>query len=426
MYYISSAKIEGFWGNKTIEIPFDSQMNFLIGVNGSGKTTIINIIASVLNFDLKSLARFKFKKVRVEFKNIDKSKLFQPYVELFKEDNERRHTYKLKYKHKENPLEAKLDLLEDEDNLYGFLKHKNKRFLSDLFYSDKEKLISELGEVINISWLSIHRHDSLSDNKRELSYLSTIDRKLEDLSTKFIRHYSILQSKLSEQNVDFQKYIFLSLLDDPNKDYALISNINLEKQEETIKDIFSEFQIPKTKYTSKLIRHIKSSNEAVSKFKNKINLSPKDLTSLNDIVKIESVIDEWRRVKKEQGLLLKNMSSFLEVINNLFNNNKIIISKYNDLRVKRDDDGDEFKLQELSSGEKQLVIIMIESLLQDSKSHVFIADEPELSLHIEWQEKLVDSILKINPNTQIIFATHSPDVVAGYSKKIIDIQKVTN
>lgn len=48
-----------------------------------------------------------------------------------------------------------------------------------------------------------------------------------------------------------------------------------------------------------------------------------------------------------------------------------------------------------------------------------MADEPELSLHVSWQEKLVDSIIKINKNAQIIFATHSPDVVAWRAEYVI-------
>jgi len=77
----------------------------------------------------------------------------------------------------------------------------------------------------------------------------------------------------------------------------------------------------------------------------------------------------------------------------------------------------------LSSGEKQLLIILGQSLLQENINHIYIADEPELSLHVEWQEKLVNSLKSVNPNSQIIFATHSPDIVGDFSNSVIKVEK---
>ena len=85
--------------------------------------------------------------------------------------------------------------------------------------------------------------------------------------------------------------------------------------------------------------------------------------------------------------------------------------------------GKEFSVQNLSSGEKQLLIIFGEALLQRQKAHIFIADEPELSLHVEWQEKLVSSLKILNPFAQLIFATHSPDIVGSYYKSVLQIEK---
>lgn len=78
--------------------------------------------------------------------------------------------------------------------------------------------------------------------------------------------------------------------------------------------------------------------------------------------------------------------------------------------------------QMLSSGEKQLLILMSEALLQREMPAIFIADEPELSLHVLWQERLVGSLRALNPNAQIIAATHSPDIVGPLSEKAIDME----
>jgi ABC-type cobalamin/Fe3+-siderophores transport system ATPase subunit len=53
-------------------------------------------------------------------------------------------------------------------------------------------------------------------------------------------------------------------------------------------------------------------------------------------------------------------------------------------------------------------------------------DEPELSLHIEWQREIIPAIMKLNPNAQIIAATHSPEVASKYSDAIFDMEDLVN
>lgn len=62
-------------------------------------------------------------------------------------------------------------------------------------------------------------------------------------------------------------------------------------------------------------------------------------------------------------------------------------------------------------------------MLQEGRSFVFIADEPELSLHVTWQSDLVKNMVMLNPNAQIIVATHSPDIVSHFTDKVIQIEK---
>ncbi|WP_082785505.1 AAA family ATPase [Gluconobacter japonicus] len=71
---------------------------------------------------------------------------------------------------------------------------------------------------------------------------------------------------------------------------------------------------------------------------------------------------------------------------------------------------------------KQLFILLGEALLQEGKPVVFISDEPELSLHVEWQSELFKNIRKLNPLSQIISATHSPDIVGKFQENIIKIE----
>ena len=81
----------------------------------------------------------------------------------------------------------------------------------------------------------------------------------------------------------------------------------------------------------------------------------------------------------------------------------------------------------LSSGEKQLLIILLTALTQDLQPCVFFMDEPEVSLHIEWQEKLLSLIIELNPNAQIILTTHSPAlIVNGWMDNVTEVSDITD
>ncbi len=85
--------------------------------------------------------------------------------------------------------------------------------------------------------------------------------------------------------------------------------------------------------------------------------------------------------------------------------------------------GDLIQLDQLSSGEKQLLLILTTVFLQDEKPSVLLMDEPEISLHISWQDSLVSMLRKLNPECQLIITTHSPNIFAnGWEDKIVFLE----
>jgi predicted ATPase len=116
---------------------------------------------------------------------------------------------------------------------------------------------------------------------------------------------------------------------------------------------------------------------------------------------------------------------FIETINRLFQiTEKVIDVKDNKLAFILKD-GTKIYWYDLSSGEKQLLIILLTVLCQDEKSSILILDEPEISLHLRWQYELIPIIRKINPNCQIIMATHSPSIYGkGWRDKVTFIENI--
>ena len=79
----------------------------------------------------------------------------------------------------------------------------------------------------------------------------------------------------------------------------------------------------------------------------------------------------------------------------------------------------------LSTGEKQLLVIMLTALVQEGRHCVMLMDEPEISLHIEWQQRLITLIRTLNPNTQIILCTHSPAIIMdGWMDAVTEIEDI--
>jgi len=81
---------------------------------------------------------------------------------------------------------------------------------------------------------------------------------------------------------------------------------------------------------------------------------------------------------------------------------------------------------QLSSGEKQMLAILLTVLVEDDLPYVLFMDEPEVSLHIEWQKRLIDLIMELNPNVQIILTTHSPAVIMnGWMDHVTEVSDIT-
>lgn len=90
-------------------------------------------------------------------------------------------------------------------------------------------------------------------------------------------------------------------------------------------------------------------------------------------------------------------------------------------------DNEKLSPYKLSSGEKQMLVILLTALVRNGERSVLFMDEPEASLHIEWQQKLIALIRNLNPNMQLILTTHSPAVIMeGWMEDVTEISEITS
>lgn len=123
--------------------------------------------------------------------------------------------------------------------------------------------------------------------------------------------------------------------------------------------------------------------------------------------------------------LAERKTTFQDIIDDLFaDTGKKIIRSENEIRFSQI--GETLIPYQLSSGEKQILAILLTVLVEDNQPYVLFMDEPEVSLHIEWQKQLIDLILRLNPNVQIILTTHSPAMIMnGWVDKVTEVSDIT-
>lgn len=133
---------------------------------------------------------------------------------------------------------------------------------------------------------------------------------------------------------------------------------------------------------------------------------------------------------EEQRSLAPSLSlpkrKFQNMIDELFSyTHKTIDRKSNDIVFYQN--GERLLPYKLSSGEKQMLVILLTVLVRDDDHCVLFMDEPEASLHIEWQQKLIGMIRNLNPNVQLILTTHSPAVIMeGWLDAVTEVSEISS
>ena len=144
--------------------------------------------------------------------------------------------------------------------------------------------------------------------------------------------------------------------------------------------------------------------------------------------KTENILDwqiqnELDRLSKINNLDLNN--KFITSLNHMFSESNKSVSLNNKFELEFKFNNEILNFPQLSSGERQVIYILLKVAIATKDNALILMDEPEISLHLSWQEKLLAQIREINPNSQIIIVTHSPAIVMnGWLDCFVDIQDI--
>ena len=86
---------------------------------------------------------------------------------------------------------------------------------------------------------------------------------------------------------------------------------------------------------------------------------------------------------------------------------------------------DTIPFNNLSMGQKQLLLVLLKVTNTQKRPAIFIMDEPDLGMHVDWKKKLIKEIHQLNPNMQLIVSTHAPSMVTGWNDCVKEVGQIT-
>ncbi|MFI1293240.1 AAA family ATPase [Streptomyces sp. NPDC020792] len=380
---IVSFEIAGLAGRQEIiRHSLQPDVNVFWGPNGSGKTSMLKILHSALQDEASLLVRVPFDWAVVKIKSGSRD------IERTIRNPKARNIHT-------EPPETLFDDYELHDRQVG------ERLIDRAEKMRWSTKPSDLGgQVFRHSYLSILR---LSDSPRmrvgsttdildEVAYDRMFARQIQAIWQDYNTR-ELMQIRRVQQNglaAIAGSVITRSL--ETRKRRANLADIDVESAYEAVKNFFQDQNL-----------HLRVGDYE--------SFSENFLT--NELMR--EVVAEIVEVQKEVENAQEPKQSVEHLIDELFRGRMRVDFEGRFLKIKQGNE--EVPLEALSSGQKQVVRLLVECLAAGPNS--VIVDEPEISMHVDWQRRLVNAMRTINPRTQLILATHSPEIMADLPDRTI-------
>ncbi len=413
--FIKSFSVYGLFGKDDVHIPFDENIKILIGENGIGKTQILNIFYYSLTRNFSKLSEFPFDKIEILFDtkltSIDRQELidcfkdkkgFSEFDKIVSDSGALPEILPSIHEKDEPFFYYDIELPEDD---YGYLRERQKRKRRSI----KFKLSSHLLKMINLIKNSLE--------EKTILYFPTFRRVEEDL-----HNLGYNEEELSLDEKDSRLIHFG--MDDVQKRFNGIE----KKIDSLLKEGFTKIS---GEILSKLVKGFGDTNKKVLD-----RISETDINII--LARVGDQISDLEKDKIRAIVLNKEVSStdnslfyflqtlveiyekqkefdnsinrFKEICNGYLIGKKVIYDESNiKIYIKSDDNDKPIELNKLSSGEKQIISIFSKIYLSESERRfIVLFDEPELSLSMPWQKKLLPDILNSEKCDFLLAVTHSP------------------
>lgn len=417
----------------------DDGISIVIGENGLGKTVILEMMEAFFNNNYTYFSNVEFKSIKFQFDN-------NVIWKVEKED-----------------VELKITQIEDE---------RTKNFIIELDNNEEvavaaHKVARRLSFMRKRqgSWFDLKNGEYLSDNdivKRYLNgdYSDDIEEELKIILSNKPEWFIDIQNKIKIKLVKTQRLLSVEKKFDYSEVIPVVEKYSLDIKSKIKEKLAESSDLSSTldrTYPKRLISYMDSNkdkienNDILSKLKeleekreklSKVGLMDKgnesDILRNNDLksetikdVLMVYILDSFKKLKVFDDISPK-IELLLNIINNRFKHKKLFINKENGFDFKstvmKDENG-EYKsipVSKLSSGEQNELILFYELIFRAEEKSLILIDEPEISLHISWQNNFINDLKQINKlnKLNVLIATHSPDIIGENWDAKIELQGV--
>lgn len=436
---------KGVRGYIDYDIHFRDSVTFLIGINGTGKTTALKLLSALLEPSYKILCSIDFQELVLICEIEDKRNIRL----LCKKD---KGQMSLRYEEPDSPILEEsfcisqlLQPMDEQSELARdeFLRNrmtfdnsqvagKIKSIQAPLFLGINRRVIemngveNSVGELPSMRDLQMRRRRRMMDD--------AVDRALYDIQNivfDYVRHNAKRQAfyadnfrkKVVHDSFKFYDSFPLLLKNDNDNQLKIlekkhnsikvaIQELGLDDLIDEVDNLFEQMEI--------LIKDLSKQSAKKEKNSDYYNTLTKWMVNSTQLEKIDAITQYGNEYLDNLNKLREPINRLQGGVNVFFKEGgkELIIDGQGEIKVKISPKRVN-SIYELSSGEKQLVIMLAHlALNKGNRQHsVFFIDEPELSLHISWQELFVDALLSASPQTQFIIATHAPAILARPERK---------
>lgn len=464
-FKLHSVQVERLFNRRSVTIPFTNNRAIMVGMNGLGKTTIINIIFRLITTQWRKLARLPFDSVTLRLSTSPSSTEPSEEIRISKSELE----------------DAGYPTKQISPSIQIFLNRfpgaRDRLMSGDVDYildiaDSLDVTAEEMETAVSILRLEAYKHDPHytqlrlpgleRDDENEDSHLDIATERITKIvggRVLYLPTYRRIERDIEQILSESEARAF------GRRVHGRRQSSHLEFVEFGMRDVESLFQKTERLLTS---RALNAMSRLTSEYLRDV-VQGKATEFNKDVVNedYQSLEDIWRRLEgtflssQDKELLQKSVS---RTVNNTANDNDTYVAHFieqlaqmhrslsegerdakrlveicnNYLRGKRlefekqdfkirlkGDDGSDMTLASLSSGEKQVVSLFSHLLLSREKNVSLLIDEPELSLSVAWQKMLLPDIIATDKCDCLIAATHSPFIFDNFlDPEVFDLGKV--
>jgi predicted ATP-binding protein involved in virulence len=416
---INSIRIKNLFGRFEYLISMNaSGITIITGPNGFGKSTILRIINALSKGNIQYFLKLDFSSLVVDFDNQEKISIQKKGRKIIIDSvqlpffNEEQQEY---IRFQRRPW---IQRVPD-----GFIDRRTDEFFTEdeyfchMYFTDDDRYLERYG------------------NKKEHQAMLEIKRKFDQIKewcgeVRFISDQRLIRTSLKRSD---EPQVIDVIRELPQRLKIQISKVS-EEYSRVANTLDSSY--PKRLFAAKegikdQAEYKELLDEANKKFEklsiyNLVDMSIIDEKNYNPIYStaLKIYFDDFTEKYKVFQNLISKLDLFTKIINNRLSFKRIRITRDNGFEVVDNDNPKKIlQLSQLSSGEKQEIVLFYDLIFDTKEKLLLLIDEPEISLHITWQKKFLDDLLEVSKQIELqaIVATHSPQVVSNHLDIQIDL-----